>query len=243
MRKACGIYRIVRLDTGREYIGHSCDIGRRWADHRRLLNAGSHHASKLQRAWSKYGQEAFAFEIIEFCDRAALVEREQWHFDERKPWFNTAPAAGSRLGVPQSPETREKIRAGIAGHIKSNETRRRLSAALTGRKLTAEHCAKIREAKSKPSDETRAKLSAARKGKTASAETRAKMSAAQKGRVLSAEQRARMSAAQKGRKFTDEHREKLRTCNKRRGFQHSEETKQKMREAALRRYANQGGAQ
>jgi hypothetical protein len=47
------------------------------------------------------------------------------------------------------------------------------------------------------SPETKAKLSAAQKGKTLSPETKAKISAAQKGKTLSPETKAKMSAAKK----------------------------------------------
>jgi hypothetical protein len=47
------------------------------------------------------------------------------------------------------------------------------------------------------SPETKAKLSAAQKGKTLSTETKAKISAAQKGKTLSPETKAKMSAAKK----------------------------------------------
>lgn len=243
MPKVCGIYRILRLDTAHEYIGHSSDMTRRWAAHRRLLNAGQHHAPKLQHAWAKYGPDAFAFEVLEICDRSELVEREQHHFDNRKPWFNAAPVAGSRLGVPQSPETRKKIAAAVLGREKTEETRRRLSAALSGRKLSPEHCAKIRQIKSETSDETRARMSAAQSGKRHSAETRLKMSKAHKGRKFTPEHTANISAAQRGRKFSDEHRAKLSAAHKGHTFKHTEETKQKMREAALRRNAERRAAQ
>lgn len=51
----------------------------------------------------------------------------------------------------------------------------------------------------KCSEETRAKMSAARMGKKHSAETRAKMSAAHRGKTFSDESLARMSDAQKTR--------------------------------------------
>ena len=58
-----------------------------------------------------------------------------------------------------------------------------------------------------PSEETRAKLSAANTGKTHSAESRAKMSASR--RCTSPETRAKMSAAHKGKKLSAAHRAKL----------------------------------
>ena len=59
------------------------------------------------------------------------------------------------------------------------------------------------------SAETKAKLSAANKGKVLSAEHRQKISASSKGRFVSAETRAKISDTQKGRVFSDEHRAKM----------------------------------
>ncbi len=70
----------------------------------------------------------------------------------------------------------------------------------------------------KPSPETRAKMSAAGKGKIISSETRAKMSAAakgkNKGKKHSLETRTKMSAASKGKKKSPEHRAKIAASNK-----------------------------
>lgn len=120
-----------------------------------------------------------------------------------------------------SAETREKIKRLHTGKVRPPATGKRISAALKGRKLTPEHCARISAAKMNPSAETRVKLSAARKGKrhspeaiariraaaqNPSEEARAKMRAAATGRVLTLEERAKISAAHKGRKRSAEAR-------------------------------------
>jgi hypothetical protein len=85
------------------------------------------------------------------------------------------------------------------------------------------------------------------KGKTYSDETKAKMSALKKGTYVpwnkglggtyefSEESKAKMSAAQKGRVFSDEHRLKLSLVQK--GKPKSEETKRKLSEAIKAKYA------
>lgn len=118
----CGIYAITHIATGNQYVGHSCAIKRRWRAHKKLLNAGTHHAKWLQNAWSKYGPDAFQFDVLEGCDRAELVKREQHYFDLLRPAFNTAPIAGSRLGVPQSDEVKARIAAKLKGRTRSRET-------------------------------------------------------------------------------------------------------------------------
>lgn len=74
-----------------------------------------------------------------------------------------------------------------------------------------------------PTDETRAKISGALKGKPKSEGTRAKMSASAKGKSKSDETKKRMSAAKKGRTpwnkgrpFAEEHRANLSAAYRRR---------------------------
>lgn len=62
------------------------------------------------------------------------------------------------------------------------------------------------------SDAHRAAISAAQKGRKASAETRARISAAATGRIMSAEHRARLGAANLGRVKSEAEREKLRAA-------------------------------
>ena len=62
---------------------------------------------------------------------------------------------------------------------------------------------------SQMSPETRAKLSAAHKGRTDSPETRARKSAAQKGHEVSPEARAKIAAAQRGRTHSPETRARI----------------------------------
>ena len=83
------------------------------------------------------------------------------------------------------------------------------------------------------SEETKAKISAARKGMRPSPETLAKLSAMRKGTKRSEETRAKMSAAAKGKPKSEEHKANISLANKGRpgtwvGRRHSEEAKAKM---------------
>lgn len=111
--RTCGIYRIVHLTTGREYVGSSKDIHHRAWVHRRELLSGKHHSPYLLRTFRKYGYNALAIEILEVViDPARLLEREQAHIDARKPAFNVAPMAASCAGVKHTAETcRKRSRA------------------------------------------------------------------------------------------------------------------------------------
>ena len=75
-----GVYQIVCRKTGHCYIGSSVRIERRWGKHREALNKDTHHNGWLQRAWTKYGRDAFVFEVLEICDKNR-IEREQHYMD------------------------------------------------------------------------------------------------------------------------------------------------------------------
>lgn len=104
MPKACGIYRIIHIETDRCYVGQSIDINKRWKQHILDLNAERHHAVHLQRAWTKYGDNAFTFEILEECNLENLTEREQFWMDNLLSEFNSWDAAFSSSGYKISEE-------------------------------------------------------------------------------------------------------------------------------------------
>lgn len=72
-----GIYKISCSQEDKVYIGSSVNITRRWVEHRRDLNKGTHHCCNLQEAWDAYGDESFMFETVELCENIVLAE-QQW---------------------------------------------------------------------------------------------------------------------------------------------------------------------
>ncbi len=108
----CGIYYIRNLKNGRLYVGSSVNIEERWKNHRNLLRRGAHHAPILQKAWNKYGEDLFKFEVVEECEPEKLLEREQLHIDLRRAYgkgYNGLPEAGRPTSIP--PEVRAKMSA------------------------------------------------------------------------------------------------------------------------------------
>ena len=78
-----GIYRLYNTITGDCYIGQSKDIAKRIQEHKNLLRSNKHtyrdgQPSLLQKAWNKYGEESFRFEIIEKCSIEELDDFEQF---------------------------------------------------------------------------------------------------------------------------------------------------------------------
>lgn len=178
-----GIYAILNKVNGKRYIGSSKNMKRRWCSHSSNLRLNRHRNIYLQRAWNKYGEDAFEFIVLLETTKEQLLLTEQLYLDTywAEGLYNTDPVAG---GPPtMTEETRTKLSASRKGKKASDETRAKQSAAQKGKKLT---------------EETRAKLSTSLKGKEFSKETRAKMSVAQKKRPPESEEtRAKKSAATK----------------------------------------------
>lgn len=162
-----GIYQIVHVASGKRYVGQAKDIAKRWVTHKRTLSRGVHASRHLQRAWDKYGADAFAFEVIEVCDIPDLDTREQFHIDHRAD-FNVLRFARSPLGVVRSEETRRKIASALRGKPKSPEHRAALSKANAGKVQPME---------------VRLKKSATQKGRPHSPEHRAKLAARNRERT------------------------------------------------------------
>jgi len=80
------IYQIKNKENGKIYIGSTKNWNKRKARHIKDLKNESHHNIVLQRAWKKYGEEAFDFSIIEETEK--VREREQEILDERKPFWD-----------------------------------------------------------------------------------------------------------------------------------------------------------
>jgi len=127
-----GIYKIA-LDDGRCYVGQSIEVEQRFRHHRNALRRGDHRAPYLQHAWNKYGEDAFAFELLEECDVRVLTAREQWWMDSLSPALNTLPIAGARpKGTSLTEEHKARIAAAHRGKKASPATRAILSAAHMG---------------------------------------------------------------------------------------------------------------
>ena len=58
------IYTITNIFNGKVYVGETSNIVVRWAEHRKMLNNGTHHSKKLQEDWNTYGEDAFEFKVI-----------------------------------------------------------------------------------------------------------------------------------------------------------------------------------
>lgn len=112
-----GVYQIRNTTTGSVYVGSAVHIGRRWKSHRCALRNQGKSPPKLQRAWGKYGEKSFAFEVVEYCHPDDLLAREQVHIDRLQPRYNTRDVAESNYGVRWPDEVNMK-----KGRIKKTYT-------------------------------------------------------------------------------------------------------------------------
>jgi group I intron endonuclease len=73
-----GIYKIVNIVNKKVYIGKASNIYTRFRSHKSYLRRNAHYNNHLQRSWNKYGENSFKFEVIEYCEKDVLIERENY---------------------------------------------------------------------------------------------------------------------------------------------------------------------
>jgi group I intron endonuclease len=96
----CGVYKIINLVNHFTYVGSSVNLRRREKSHFKCLKLNKHVNKHLQNSYNKYGENSFAFEILEcVIDVAKLIEREQYYIDVLNPEYNICKIAGSTSGV------------------------------------------------------------------------------------------------------------------------------------------------
>ena len=161
-----GIYRLFCTVSGKSYVGQSVNVARRVEGHFKGLHEDRHPNTHLQRSFNLHGHDAFSCEILEYCDKEMLAEREQYWIDHYgfENLYNMCPAAGSSAGLKHSDEARRNMSEAHKGKTHSEKTCQRIGEAHKGKKY---------------SDETRQRISnnhVGMKGKKHSEETRRRMS-------------------------------------------------------------------
>lgn len=138
----CGIYAITNNVSKRVYVGSAISIKHRWKTHKNMLRRAEHPSKLLQASWTKHGEDAFSFSILEpVPSKQELLSREQYWIDRldsanAKIGFNLAPTAGSQIGFKHSRDSKKKMREAKLGRkVKfSSEHRQNLSLSLKDKK-------------------------------------------------------------------------------------------------------------
>lgn len=195
-----GIYAIRNRVNGKKYIGSSQNAKRRWGEHRRALKAGKHWNRHLQFAWGKYGSDFFDFEVVELVQNVGeLLGREQYWIDQyydsgmlyniasdaSAPRRGKEPWNKGKVGI-YSQETIESIRRSVLEYYETHDgpTKGKTFSGELRRKLSEAHMGQKAWNKGIPcSEEAKAKLRAAKKGKKLSKEHAEKIRQALLGRT------------------------------------------------------------
>lgn len=163
LTSASGCYEILNTVNGKRYIGSTMNLKKRWTEHRKILRGGRHNNQILQRAWNKYGEDAFKFLPILTCapTKQMLMFYEQQLLDKVNPEYNILTTAGTCLGAKRSDASRKRMseahigkpvkprtieqnaeiskrmlghHRGMTGKTHTVESKSKMSEALTGKK-------------------------------------------------------------------------------------------------------------
>lgn len=211
-----GIYCIIHRDSLMCYVGSSVDMGRRRRTH--SLNAKKGSLTYVHRMIREFGENAFDFEVLEYCDKYKLVERETFWIK----FLNAASIEGMNTlknpsscydyGKSYSEVTRQRLREAVLGKPRSQEIRDKISASSKGKKKTPEHVEKVRQSQINKviTEEQRVKMSIAQTGRKHTPEHIQKVINSRLGKPLSEAHKEKLRVVNTGRKLTEEQKEKLR---------------------------------
>lgn len=111
-RTDTGVYTITS-PSGKIYVG-GCGSKRgfkgRWSVHLADFRHGRHANAMLQAAYNKYGEASMVFTRVVMCNPEDVLDFEQMLMDELNPAYNIRIFADSNLGVPKTPEHKQRLR-------------------------------------------------------------------------------------------------------------------------------------
>ena len=160
--KIAGIYSLTNKTTNKKYIGQTVYLNGRKGDHLLNLRRNQHDNDYLQKAFNKYGEDEFIFEVLEVIeklesganDKDRLTEREQYWMDyyncyDRECGYNINPSAEVNYmsGKTHTEEARKKISEAAKGRKMTEEDKERLITSRTNKPSKAIRKIPIKEAK------------------------------------------------------------------------------------------------
>lgn len=190
-----GIYRWTNNLNGKSYVGSSINLSKRFNQYfSPKLLSNRRYISLINQALLKYKVDNFSLEILEYCAKESVLDREQLYLNLLKPKYNIYLKAGSPMGFKHSEKSRAIMKTLAERRRHSKETRLKIGASLKGRVLLAETLAKMVNNRTnyKHSDATKEKLRAKLLGRKFSQETKDKMAISQIGHRHSEETIAKL---------------------------------------------------
>lgn len=153
-KQKCGVYKWTNLETNEFYVGSSVNLRIRFNQYYNLTFIIKYAKSSIfLKALLKYGYSKFRLDIIEYCDKEIVLDREQFYIDTLKPTYNILKNAKSSLGYLHTKEAKEKMRLANLGRKHSDATLAKFKL----RKHSAEAIAKMKMRKH--SEESKLKMS------------------------------------------------------------------------------------
>jgi group I intron endonuclease len=145
------VYKITNTISGKIYIGSTKNFLNRKTHHLVCLRNKKHRNQYLQKAFDKYGEDKFIFEILEEnIEEQKLLLREQFYLDSYKSYnreigYNLNPTAGSNKGFKMPESAKQILREKNLGKRHSDKTKDKISKIQIGKKRTYE--AKLKTSK------------------------------------------------------------------------------------------------
>jgi group I intron endonuclease len=221
------IYKIINTENGKFYVGSTTNTRERFRVHRNRLRSNRHHCKHLQAAWNQYGEQVFAFHVVETVPEGQSLQAAEDIWLQEHVGKEYCYNHGLRSGAPWRGVPKEQHPN--FGKPKSEEQRQAISASLKA--FYADDITNHPRFGKTHSEETKARIRAKKlanpvrpwEGKTRSEETRTKIGDTQRGkpkaagRKVSPEGMAKIRAAAeaghyshwKGKTHTDEAKAKM----------------------------------
>ncbi len=129
----CGLYCIINKINKKEYYGQSTDLERREKEYFNYEQFPNDH---LKNAFNKYGKENFKFEIIKVCKEKYLDRYEKLYIrihNTQNPKKGYNKDTGGNLNKHRSEETKKKLSKAHTGKTLSEETKQKISKKTSGK--------------------------------------------------------------------------------------------------------------
>ena len=120
------IYQITNLGNNKKYIGQTTQQPAvRWSQHKSTLKKNKCNNIYLQRAWNKYGENNFVFEMLEVCSTLSELNDKEWAYIQKYNTNNISEGynirAGGNSGGAMSSATKQKLSTIRMGKSPSNK--------------------------------------------------------------------------------------------------------------------------
>lgn len=104
-----GIYMWINKTNNKIYIGSSIDLKSRISGYLKNSVLIRDKSMPICAALMKYGYSGFTLEILEFCDKDDVIDRENYYFNLYNPDYNIVKVAGKPPVVVFTPDIKKKI--------------------------------------------------------------------------------------------------------------------------------------